>query len=316
MIATDGQGVRILLATPRGFCAGVDRAIQIIEELLELHDGTVYVRKEIVHNREVVGDLRSRGVVFVDELDQVPNGALAAFSAHGVAPHVRQQAAERGLRVVDATCPLVTKVHVEALRFAQQGCFVLLIGHSGHDEVSGTLGEIPERIALVEDVADAMAVQVPDRARVAVVTQTTLSLDDTRDVLAVLKRRFPALREPARSDICYATQNRQAAVKRLAEASEVVLIVGSPNSSNAQRLRDCAVGAGTPAYLIDRPEALQRSWVAQVRTVGVTAGASTPEGLVLRIADRVRELVGAHPSKSSESGSRQSPSHRRASLRR
>ncbi|HUY41307.1 MAG TPA: 4-hydroxy-3-methylbut-2-enyl diphosphate reductase [Candidatus Dormibacteraeota bacterium] len=283
---------RILLANPRGFCAGVDRAIQIIEDLLDVHPGTLYVRKEIVHNRDVVERLRGRGVVFVDELAEVPNDSLAVFSAHGVAPDVRRQAAERNLRVVDATCPLVTKVHVEALRFARDGYFVLLIGHAGHDEVTGTLGQIPGSIALVENEVDAATVAVPDPQRVAVVTQTTLSLDDTHGILAALKRRFPALKEPPSSDICYATQNRQNAVKELAVACDVVLVVGSQNSSNAQRLRDCSAEAGTPAYLIDGPNEIERAWIAHATTIGVTAGASTPEHLVARVVEHVRAIVG------------------------
>lgn len=283
---------RILLANPRGFCAGVERAIQIIEDLLDVHPGTLYVRKEIVHNRDVVERLRGRGVVFVDELEEVPNDSLAVFSAHGVAPDVRRQAQERNLRVVDATCPLVTKVHVEALRFARDGYFVLLIGHAGHDEVTGTLGQIPGSIALVEHEADAATVVVPDPERVAVVTQTTLSLDDTHGILEALKRRFPALREPPSSDICYATQNRQNAVKELADVTDVVLVVGSQNSSNAQRLRDCSVEGGTPAYLIDGPDEIDAAWIANAKTVGVTSGASTPEHLVSLVVERVRAIVG------------------------
>ncbi len=284
---------RILLANPRGFCAGVDRAIQIIEDLLDVHDGTLYVRKEIVHNRDVVERLRARGVVFVEELSEVPNGALAVFSAHGVAPDVRKQAEARKLRVVDATCPLVTKVHVEAMRFARDGFFVLLVGHAGHDEVTGTLGQIPGSIALVESEEDAASVAVPDPQRVAVVTQTTLSLDDTKGIVEALKRRFPAIKEPPSSDICYATQNRQNAVKDLAQESDVVLVVGSQNSSNAQRLRDCSIEAGTPAYLIDGPDDIQESWLNGALTVGVTSGASTPEHLVAQVVERARAIIGA-----------------------
>lgn len=284
--------VKILLVNPRGFCAGVDRAIQIIEELLEIHEGTLYVRKEIVHNRDVVEGLRARGVVFVEELSEVPNGSLTVFSAHGVSPLVRQEANDRNLIVVDATCPLVSKVHVEALRFARDGCFVLLIGHRGHDEVSGTLGQIPGRMALVENIADAESVTVPDPEMVAVVTQTTLSLDDTRGILDVLIRRFPKIRQPRFSDICYATQNRQVAVKHLADVADVVVVVGSQSSSNSVRLRDCAMQAGKPAYLLDTPDDLQAQWFAGKHIVGVTAGASSPETLVKRVVDRVRELVG------------------------
>lgn len=290
-MGTDAR--RILLANPRGFCAGVERAIQIIEDLLDVHPGTLYVRKEIVHNRDVVERLRGRGVVFVEELQEVPNDSLAVFSAHGVAPDVRSQAQNRNLRVVDATCPLVTKVHVEAQRFANDGYFVLLIGHAGHDEVTGTLGQIPGSIALVENEHDAATVRVPDPQRVAVVTQTTLSLDDTHGILEALKRRFPAIKEPPSSDICYATQNRQNAVKQLAEESDVVLVVGSQNSSNAQRLRDCSIEGGTPAYLIDGPAEIQPAWLNGATTVGVTSGASTPEHLVARVVERVREITGA-----------------------
>ncbi len=282
----------ILLANPRGFCAGVDRAIDIVEQLIEAHGAPLYVRREIVHNREVVEGLRARGVVFVEGLDEIPNGALAVFSAHGVSPTVQHEARERNLRIVDATCPLVSKVHFEALRFAKDGYFVLLVGHRNHDEVEGTLGHVPGGIALVEDVGQALAISVPDPQRVAVVTQTTLSLDDTVAILAALRERFPALREPARSDICYATQNRQVAVKALAAEVEVVVVVGSENSSNSQRLRECAEQLGAAAYLVDCTEQLRAEWFAGHARIGVTAGASSPETLVARIVDRIRELVG------------------------
>ena len=282
----------ILLANPRGFCAGVDRAIDIVEQLIEAHGAPLYVRREIVHNREVVEGLRARGVVFVEGLDEIPNGALAVFSAHGVSPTVQREARERGLRIVDATCPLVSKVHLEALRFAKDGYFVLLVGHRNHDEVDGTLGHVPGGIALVEDVAQALSVPVPNPERVAVVTQTTLSLDDTVAILAALRQRFPALREPARSDICYATQNRQVAVKALAAEAEVVVVVGSENSSNSQRLRECAEQIGATAYLVDCTEQLRAEWFVGHARIGVTAGASSPETLVARIVDRIRELVG------------------------
>ncbi len=282
----------ILLANPRGFCAGVDRAIDIVEQLIEAHGAPLYVRREIVHNREVVEGLRARGVVFVEGLDEIPNGALAVFSAHGVSPTVQREARERNLRIVDATCPLVSKVHFEALRFAKDGYFVLLVGHRNHDEVEGTLGHVPGGIALVEDVAQALAVPVPDPQRVAVVTQTTLSLDDTVAILAALRERFPALREPARSDICYATQNRQVAVKALAAEVGVVVVVGSENSSNSQRLRECAEQIGAAAYLVDCTEQLLAEWFVGHARIGVTAGASSPETLVARIIERIRELVG------------------------
>ena len=283
----------ILLANPRGFCAGVDRAIDIVEQLIEAHGAPLYVRREIVHNREVVENLRSRGVVFVEGLDEIPNGALAVFSAHGVSPAVKKEARERHLRIVDATCPLVSKVHLEALRFAKDGYFVLLVGHRNHDEVEGTLGHVPGGIALVEDVERALSIPVPDPQRVAVVTQTTLSLDDTMAILAALRRRFPELREPARSDICYATQNRQVAVKALAAAVEVVVVVGSENSSNSQRLRECAEQIGAAAYLVDCIEQLRAEWFVGHARIGVTAGASSPETLVARIVDRIGELVGS-----------------------
>ncbi|MDE2572048.1 MAG: 4-hydroxy-3-methylbut-2-enyl diphosphate reductase [bacterium] len=280
----------MLLANPRGFCAGVDRAIEIVNRLLEIHEGPIYVRKEIVHNRDVVERFQARGVVFVEEVEEVPDGAVLVFSAHGISPAVRQSAAERGLRVVDATCPLVSKVHLEAIKFAKDGLYVLLVGHRNHDEVSGTLGEVPGGIGLVESVDDALRVSVPDPARVAVVTQTTLSLDDTREIVEALRRRFPELITPAKDDICYATQNRQEAVKSLAAVTDLVLVVGSANSSNSQRLRECAEQAGTPAYLIDDAAAIEPVWVEGKQSVGITAGASSPEYLVERAVDRLRTL--------------------------
>lgn len=286
---------KILLANPRGFCAGVARAIEIVELLLEEHGAPLYVRKEIVHNREVVEDLRGRGVVFVDDLDEVPEGAVAVFSAHGVAPSVRDHAASRKLHAIDATCPLVSKVHREAIRFADEGLFVLLVGHRDHDEVIGTLGHLPGRITLVEDEAKAETVSVPDPRRVAVVSQTTLSLDEVAGVIAVLKRRFPELREPARSDICYATQNRQVALKDLARQVEVVVVVGSQNSSNSQRLRECSEQLGVPAILIDDPAKIDPAALAGATIVGVTAGASSPEGLVKRVIARIQEICGELP---------------------
>ncbi len=283
---------KLLLANPRGFCAGVDRAIDIIDQLLESHGPPVYVRKEIVHNREVVENFRARGAVFVDEVEHVPDGALLVFSAHGVSPEVRRDAQARRLHVVDATCPLVAKVHIEALRFAREGLFLLLVGHRNHDEVAGTLGHVPGGIALVESIAAAETVHVPDPERVAVITQTTLSLDDALGIIDALKRRFPKLREPARSDICYATQNRQTTVKRLAQHAGVVVVVGSENSSNSQRLRECAEGAGSRAYLVDDPLQLEAAWFAGSGTIGLTAGASSPEPLVQRILERVGEICG------------------------
>lgn len=280
----------LLLANPRGFCAGVDRAIDVVDHLLTEYGAPVYVRKEIVHNREVVAGFRERGVIFVEELDEVPEGALLVFSAHGIAPSVREEARSRRLRVVDATCPLVTKVHLEALKFAREGVHLILVGHGHHDEVVGTLGHVPGMI-LVENLADAETVTVPDPDRVAVITQTTLSLDDTRGILDVLQRRFPKLRQPARSDICYATQNRQTSVKELAGHADVVIVVGSDNSSNSQRLKDCALEAGSRAYLVDDPERIEAAWFAGTAKIGVTAGASTPETLVQRIVARIRSIA-------------------------
>jgi 4-hydroxy-3-methylbut-2-enyl diphosphate reductase len=286
---TSGQ---ILLANPRGFCAGVARAIDIVEQLLAQHGAPLYVRKEIVHNRDVVGSLRERGVIFVDDLDEVPDGAVAVFSAHGVAPAVREQAAARNLRVIDATCPLVTKVHHEALKFARDGLFVLLVGHRDHDEVVGTLGHVPGGIALVEDPEQAEHVAVPDPERVAVVSQTTLSLDEVDAVVSVLRRRFPRLQTPARSDVCYATQNRQDALGDFAGGVDVVVVVGSQNSSNSQQLRTKAEQLGVPAILVDDPAEIDPALLAGKRRVGVTAGASSPESLVERIIARIREIVG------------------------
>jgi 4-hydroxy-3-methylbut-2-en-1-yl diphosphate reductase len=283
---------KILLANPRGFCAGVARAIDIVESLLEQHGAPLYVRKEIVHNREVVEDLRARGVIFVDDLNEVPEGAVAVFSAHGVAPSVREQAAGRNLHAIDATCPLVSKVHREATRFAEEGLFVLLVGHRDHDEVVGTLGHLPGRIALVEDEAQAETVTVPDPARVAVVSQTTLSLDEVNGVIDVLRKRFPDLREPARSDICYATQNRQVALKELAREVDVVVVVGSQNSSNSQRLRECSEQLGVHAILIDDPAQIDPAVLAGAKRVGVTAGASSPEALVKRVIERIQAICG------------------------
>ena len=274
---------KILLAKPRGFCAGVDRAIDTVHVALELYGAPVYVRKEIVHNRHVVAELRTRGAVFVEELAEVPDGATVVFSAHGIAPAVRQEAQARRLRVIDATCPLVTKVHVEAVRFAREGYGILLIGHDGHDEVIGTMGEAPAAIRLVGSAEEAERVEVPDPSRVAVITQTTLSVDDTRDILETLKRRFPALTVPPKDDICYATQNRQLAVKRIATDADLVLVVGAKNSSNSLRLVEVARQAGASAYLIGDVHAIQPDWLEGVRCVGVTSGASAPEHLVQQV---------------------------------
>lgn len=277
------------LANPRGCCAGVDRAIAVVDQLLDQHGGPVYVRKEIVHNREVVERLRSRGAVFVEEVDEAPEGSILVFSAHGISPEVRRIAAQRRLRVIDATCPLVSKVHQEALKFASAGLHVLLIGHANHDEVIGTLGEIPGQITLVESIEDAARVQVPDEERVAVITQTTLSVDETRSIMDALRKRFPRLTTPARDDICYATQNRQDAVRALAPQCDVMLVVGSENSSNSLRLRELAEQGGTRTYLIDDPACIDPEWLRDASRVGVTAGASSPEYLLQAIVARLRE---------------------------
>ena len=279
-----------MLASPRGFCAGVDRAIEIVELALEVYGPPVYVRHEIVHNRHVVDSLRAKGAVFVDDLADVPPGSRLVFSAHGVSPKVRSEARDRGFQTVDATCPLVTKVHLEALRFARNGDEIILVGHRGHVEVEGTLGHAPERMHLVETVEDAEKVQVRNPERLGVLTQTTLSVDDTRDILEVLRRRFPAVRTPSKDDICYATQNRQNAVKAIAEDADLVLVVGAASSSNSNRLVEVAETLGARAVLIEDAEGLDPAWLDGVRAVGVTAGASAPEALVQGVLDRLREL--------------------------
>ncbi len=288
--------MKILLANPRGFCAGVDRAIDIVERAVELFGAPIYVRHEVVHNKFVVDRLRGLGAVFVEELDDVPDDATVIFSAHGVSKAVQAEARRRGLRVFDATCPLVTKVHMEVSRFAREGREVILIGHAGHPEVEGTMGQFDGsqggRITLVEDVADVAELEVADPSRVGVVTQTTLSVDDTADVLEALKARFPTLLTPRKEDICYATQNRQDAVKSLVAACNVVIVVGSRTSSNSNRLREIAEKAGIPGYLVDGPEDLEREWFEGKRCVGVTAGASAPELLVQRVVARLREWGG------------------------
>jgi 4-hydroxy-3-methylbut-2-enyl diphosphate reductase len=288
--------MRILLANPRGFCAGVDRAIDIVERALELFGAPIYVRHEVVHNRFVVDRLRGLGAVFVEELDEVPDGATVIFSAHGVAKAVQAEARRRGLRVFDATCPLVTKVHMEVSRYAREGLDVILIGHEGHPEVEGTMGQFDEgsggRIMLVEDVSDVGQLEVRDPTRVGVVTQTTLSVDDTADVLEAIKLRFPTLATPRKEDICYATQNRQDAVKKLVTDCDVVVVVGSVTSSNSNRLREIAEKAGIPGYLVDGPADLRPEWFEGKRAVGVTAGASAPELLVRRVVERLREWGG------------------------
>src|SRR3972149_675229 len=271
---------QILPPGPRGFCAGVERAIDIVELALSVCQPPVYVRKEIVHNRYVVEELRAKGAIFVDELDEVPDDATVIFSAHGISPEVRAEAERRRLRVIDATCPLVTKVHLEAVRYARENYSIVLIGHADHDEVIGTLGEAPDRIHVIASAEEARKLQVPDPEKIASLTQTTLSVDDTRDVIEALRRKFPKIVGPSRDDICYATQNRQAAVKRLASDVDVLLVIGAANSSNANRLVEVSQMAGTRAYLINDVRDIRREWLAGARRVGVTAGASTPEVLV------------------------------------
>jgi 4-hydroxy-3-methylbut-2-en-1-yl diphosphate reductase len=282
--------MKVLLANPRGFCAGVDRAIEIVERAIQRHGAPIYVRHEVVHNRFVVDDLRSKGAVFVDQLSEVPTGSTVVFSAHGVSQEVRRDAEQRGLRVFDATCPLVTKVHVEVTRMREQGREIVMIGHRGHPEVEGTMGQSDGGIHLVETPADVDHLVVSDASKLAFVTQTTLSVDDARAVIDALRRRFPDIVGPRKDDICYATQNRQDAVKTLARAVDVVIVVGSTNSSNSNRLREVAELAGVPAYMIDRAEDLDAAWVIGKATVGVTAGASAPEVLVKAVLTRLSAL--------------------------
>jgi len=281
---------KIILAKPRGFCAGVERAIEVVERALERSDGPIYVRKEIVHNPHVVNALRAKGTVFVEELNEVPKGATAIFSAHGISPAVRKDAQERGLRVIDATCPLVTKVHVEAQRYAKEGYTILLVGHAGHDEVVGTTGEAPDAIRLVQTVEDVKSLVVPDPNKVAVVTQTTLSVEDTKAIVDALRQRFPKLVAPSKDDICYATQNRQNAVKAIAKEAEVILVIGAKNSSNSIRLTEVAEVAGRTAYLINDAGEIKPAWFEGVRCVGVTSGASAPEHLVQDVVAYLKQF--------------------------
>jgi 4-hydroxy-3-methylbut-2-en-1-yl diphosphate reductase len=280
----------VVLAEPRGFCAGVDRAIEIVERALKKFGAPIYVRHEIVHNTYVVEDLKSKGAVFVEELSEVPPGATLVFSAHGVSQAVRQEAHARGFSVFDATCPLVTKVHIEVAKLHREGYDFIMIGHKGHPEVEGTMGQLDDGIYLVEDVTDVQTVQVRQSERLAVVTQTTLSVDDAADILAAVKRRFPGVREPKQQDICYATQNRQDAVKVLAPDVDVVIVVGSPTSSNSNRLRELAERLGTHAYMVDAPDDLRPEWFHGKRAVGLTAGASAPDILVEQVIERLRAL--------------------------
>lgn len=280
----------IVLAEPRGFCAGVDRAIEIVERALVKFGAPIYVRHEIVHNTYVVNDLKAKGAIFIEELSEVPPGATLVFSAHGVSQAVRREAAARGFSVFDATCPLVTKVHVEVAKLHKEGYDFIMIGHKGHPEVEGTMGQLSEGIYLVEDVADVERVQVEQADKLAVVTQTTLSVDDAAEILAAVKQRFPKVREPKQQDICYATQNRQDAVKVLAPAVDVVVVVGSPTSSNSNRLRELAQRLGTAGHMVDSPDDLKPEWFEGKRRVGLTAGASAPDILVQQVIERLRAL--------------------------
>jgi 4-hydroxy-3-methylbut-2-enyl diphosphate reductase len=279
----------VLLLTPRGFCAGVVRAIDVVKIALDVYGPPIYVRKEIVHNRHVVEELRAAGAIFIDEVDEVPVGARVIFSAHGIAPVVRRLAAERQLRVVDATCPLVTKVHLEAVKFARQGFTIVLIGHKDHDEVIGTLGEVPESTVLAETVEDVDNLNVPDPQRVCYLTQTTLSLDETRDIVARLRERFPSIQGPPAQDICYATENRQLAVKAVGPMCQLLLVVGSKNSSNSRRLVEVCEKDGVSACLVDDESEIDQSWLKDVDTVAVTAGASAPENLVQDLIATLRQ---------------------------
>ena len=287
---TSLANAEILLAQPRGFCAGVDRAIEIVERAIKLFGAPIYVRHEIVHNAYVVEDLRKKGAVFVELLDEVPAGSTVIFSAHGVSKAVRDEADARGLRIFDATCPLVTKVHIEVAKMRQEGLDIIMIGHKGHPEVEGTMGQCVEGMYLVESVEDVNALEPADPERIAFVTQTTLSVDDASEIIAALKSRFPSIREPKKQDICYATQNRQDAVKFMAPQCDVVIVVGSPNSSNSNRLREVAQKRGVPAYMVDAPEQIDPAWVEGKRRIGVTAGASAPEVLAQAVIARLREL--------------------------
>ena len=289
--------IRVVLAQPRGFCAGVERAIEIVERALKKYGPPIYVRHEIVHNRHVVEDLRTRGAIFVDELDEIPPGARTVFSAHGVAKLVERTAAARGLPVLDATCPLVAKVHNEGRRYASGGREIVLVGHAGHAEVEGTIGQIPGKVHLVQTIEDVARLEVADPEKLAYVTQTTLSVDDTRGIIAALKRRFPSIVGPDVRDICYATQNRQQAVRDLAGQVDLILVVGSRNSSNSNRLREVAERFGVPAYLVEDATGVDPQWLVGHSRIGLTAGASAPELLVRDVVDRLRQM-GAHDVRS------------------
>ncbi|WP_321793516.1 4-hydroxy-3-methylbut-2-enyl diphosphate reductase [Burkholderia pyrrocinia] len=286
-VAADAE---ILLAQPRGFCAGVDRAIEIVERAIAMHGAPIYVRHEIVHNKYVVEDLKKKGAIFVEELEEVPAGNTVIFSAHGVSKAVRDEADVRGLRIYDATCPLVTKVHVEVAKMRQDGVDIVMIGHKGHPEVEGTMGQVERGMHLVESVEDVQRLELADPERIALVTQTTLSVDDAAEIIGALKAKYPKIREPKKQDICYATQNRQDAVKFMAPQCDVVIVVGSPNSSNSSRLREVAEKRGVDAYMVDAPDQIDPAWVAGKRRIGVTAGASAPEVLAQAVIARLREL--------------------------
>ena len=288
----NGRSRDVVLAKPRGFCAGVVRAVDIVDLALDLYGLPVYVRHEIVHNKYVVRNFESRGVVFVDRIDEVPDNSVVIFSAHGIPPEVRREARERGLRSVDATCPLVTKVHSEALHYVEQGYHILLVGHAGHVEVEGTMGHVPDDVTLVQTAEEAETVEVPSDRKVAYLTQTTLSVDDVANVLGVLERRFPDIVGPAKKDICYATQNRQDVVKHMSSDVDAIFVVGAPNSSNSNRLVEVARAAGVAAYLVQTCEDIEPEWLDRVETVGVTAGASAPETLVTEIVEALRGPEG------------------------
>lgn len=287
---SDTNDSTVLLAQPRGFCAGVDRAIEIVERALQQFGAPIYVRHEIVHNAYVVADLRNKGAIFIEDLDDVPAGNTLVFSAHGVSKAVREEAAQRGLTIFDATCPLVTKVHVEVAKMRKQECEIVMIGHDGHPEVEGTMGQADAGMHLVETVADVATLNVANPDKLAYVSQTTLSVDDTADIIAALKIKYPNIIEPKKGDICYATTNRQEAVKFMAPQVEVVIVVGSPNSSNSNRLREVAEKKGTPAYMIDNASQIDPAWLEGRQRIGVTAGASAPEVLVQAVIDRLKEL--------------------------
>ncbi|MEM7194558.1 MAG: 4-hydroxy-3-methylbut-2-enyl diphosphate reductase [Pseudomonadota bacterium] len=285
--------MRVLLANPRGFCAGVDRAIEIVERALEKFGAPIYVRHEVVHNQFVVNNLRKKGAIFVDELDEIPADSTVIFSAHGVSQAVRAEAEERGLNIFDATCPLVTKVHVEVKKYQKEGLEIVLIGHAGHPEVEGTMGQANGNMSLVEDIDDVESLEVKDASKLAYVSQTTLSMDDTSRIVDALRARFPEIRGPRKDDICYATQNRQDAVKKLVESCDIVFVVGSPNSSNSNRLREIAELKGLPAYLIDGADEIMEEWLVDKKCAGVTAGASAPESLVQEVVAKLSDNSGA-----------------------